>query len=137
MHLYSDFRMARWPIPVAARSKAWVFGRSLAGILGSIPSSSRSVVQRSGVPECDRKASIFRRLWPTRGCCAMGGRIYGKVFTYYHSSHLSIIRYDYMEALLPYEQEPNQNTPYDGRNSHTSLTTLGHYQDVTKILRKT
>ena len=28
----------RWePIPVAARSKAWVCGRSLAGIVGSIP----------------------------------------------------------------------------------------------------
>ena len=27
----------RVPIPVAARSKVWVSGRSLAGILGSIP----------------------------------------------------------------------------------------------------
>jgi len=26
-----------WPIPVAARSKAWVCGRSLAGIVGSNP----------------------------------------------------------------------------------------------------
>ena len=26
-----------WPIPVAARSKAWVYSRSLAGIVGSNP----------------------------------------------------------------------------------------------------
>jgi hypothetical protein len=26
-----------------------------------------------GVPECDREASIMRRPWPTRGCCATGG----------------------------------------------------------------
>jgi hypothetical protein len=24
------------------------------------------------VSECDREASIMRRLWPTRGCCDMG-----------------------------------------------------------------
>jgi hypothetical protein len=26
-----------WPIPVAVRSMAWVYGRSLAGIAGSTP----------------------------------------------------------------------------------------------------
>jgi hypothetical protein len=26
-----------------------------------------------GVSEWDREASIMRRPWPTRGCCAMGG----------------------------------------------------------------
>ena len=86
----------KWPIPVAARSKAWVCGRSLVGIVGSNPaggmdvcllwvgvvccqvevSASRlSLVQRSptecGVSECDREASIMRRPWPTRGYCAM------------------------------------------------------------------
>jgi hypothetical protein len=25
-----------------------------------------------GVSECDYEASIMRRPWPTRGCCAMG-----------------------------------------------------------------
>jgi hypothetical protein len=25
------------------------------------------------VSECDREASIMRRPWPPRGCCAMGG----------------------------------------------------------------
>jgi hypothetical protein len=24
--------------------------------------------------ECDREASIMRRPWPTRGCCAIGGK---------------------------------------------------------------
>ena len=35
----------------------------------------RSLVQRSptecGVSQCDREVSILRRLWPTRGCCAI------------------------------------------------------------------
>ena len=31
------------PIPVAARSKLWVYGRSLAGILGSNPSGIMDV----------------------------------------------------------------------------------------------
>jgi hypothetical protein len=37
--------------------------------------SGRSLVQRSpsdcGVSECTREASIIRRPWRTRGCCAM------------------------------------------------------------------
>jgi hypothetical protein len=37
--------------------------------------SGRSLVQSSptecGVSECDRGASIMRRPWPTRGCCAI------------------------------------------------------------------
>jgi hypothetical protein len=39
-----------------------------------VSASGCSLVQRSptesGVPECDREASIIRR--PTRGCCAIG-----------------------------------------------------------------
>jgi hypothetical protein len=31
------------PIPVAARSKAWVYGRSLAGIAGSNPAKDMDV----------------------------------------------------------------------------------------------
>jgi len=31
------------PVPVAARSKAWVYGRSLAGIVGSNPAGGRDV----------------------------------------------------------------------------------------------
>ena len=79
------------PIPVAALPKAWVCGRSLAGIAGSnaaegrgclsvvsvvccqveVSASGRSLVQRSltecGVSEYDREASILRRPWPTGG----------------------------------------------------------------------
>jgi hypothetical protein len=84
------------PIPVAvSRSKASICSRSLAGIAGSNPSGhvdvsmsfvsvgccqvevsawGWSLVRRSptdcGVSECDREASIMRRPWPTRGCCA-------------------------------------------------------------------
>jgi hypothetical protein len=78
--------------PAAARSKAWVCGRSLAGIVGSNPAggmdvcceccvlsevsaSGWSLVQRSpsecGVYECDREPWSMTTPWPTRGCCAM------------------------------------------------------------------
>ena len=79
--------------PLAARSKTWVCGRSLAGIAGSNPAGGMDVcceccvlssrgpcvglvtVQRSptdcGVSECDHESWIMRRPWPTGGCCAM------------------------------------------------------------------
>jgi hypothetical protein len=78
---------------VAARSKAWVCGRLLAGIAGSDPAGvgldvcseccvlpraflGRSFVQKSpsdcSVSECDYEASIMGGLEPLRGCCAMG-----------------------------------------------------------------
>ena len=71
------------PIPVDARSKAWVYGRSLAGILGSNPAggmdvcllslrradhSSRGVLPSAVCLKCDREASIMRRPRPPRGC---------------------------------------------------------------------
>ena len=80
---------------MAARSKTWVCGRSLAEILVSNPSgwhgclslvcvvccqvegsaSAWSLFQRSptdcGVSECDHGSSIMRRSLPTRGCCGM------------------------------------------------------------------
>jgi hypothetical protein len=78
-------------IPVAARSKTWVFGHSLAGIAGSNPAwgidvcllfflccqvefsaSGWSLLQRSStersVSECDREASKMRSPRPPRGC---------------------------------------------------------------------
>jgi len=81
------------PIPEAAQSKAWVYGRLLNGIAGSDPTESidmsvvsavwcqvevsatdRSLVQRSltecGMSECDREASTMR-LWATRGSLTM------------------------------------------------------------------
>jgi hypothetical protein len=87
------------PIPVAARSKALVCGRSLAGIAGSNPAGSmyvsceccvlwrrglcngRSIVQRSptecAVSEYDLEAATIRRSWPTRAVEPWGG---GKLF---------------------------------------------------------
>jgi len=38
-----------WPIPVAARSKAWVCGRSLAVIVGSNPTGSIDICCESCV----------------------------------------------------------------------------------------
>jgi hypothetical protein len=41
-----------------------------------VSATDRSLVQSSptecGVSECDREASIIRRPWPTKGCCAKG-----------------------------------------------------------------
>jgi len=77
-------------IPVASQSKAWVCGRSLAGILDSNPagswmytscdyclSSGRGICvglitrpeksYRVGVSACQSEASIMRRPWPNRG----------------------------------------------------------------------
>jgi hypothetical protein len=45
-----------------------------------VSASGWSPVQRGptecGVSECDREASILRRPWPTRGCCAMKKKHY-------------------------------------------------------------
>jgi len=77
------------PIPVAARSKEWVCGRSPAGIAEhrclsllsvvcrqiGVSTTGRSLVQRNPaeccVSECDREASIMRRHWSIMGCCAI------------------------------------------------------------------
>jgi len=81
-------------MPVAARFKAWVCDRLLAGIAGSNPAGAWMRVSceccvlsgrclydgpirppesttKCGVSECDREASIMRRPWPTRDCCAL------------------------------------------------------------------
>ena len=86
------------PIPVIARSKAWVHGRSHDGIAElnppghgylsvvtvacfqvDISGSGWSLVQRNPtdctVSEYDREATIMRKPWPTRGCCAKGKQI--------------------------------------------------------------
>ena len=89
--------LLKWSIVVAARSKAWVFDGffwycgfesrrrhawlSLVSALCcqvEISAKGRSLVQRSPT-ECvcvsDREASIMRRSWPTRACCAMGEKV--------------------------------------------------------------
>jgi len=80
------------PIPVAARSKAWVYGRSPDEIVGSNPAGGMGVCRECCVsgrglcdelitrPEesyglwcavvCDLETSWMRRPWPTGGCCA-------------------------------------------------------------------
>jgi hypothetical protein len=92
----TQFSSFLWVMSVSARFKAWVFGRSLAGITGSNPAGGMvvcllCVLSGTGlcfglitrpeesyrvwcVSECDREASIMRRPWPNRGCCAMGER---------------------------------------------------------------
>ena len=97
-------------VPVAARSEAWVCGRSPAGIAGSNPvaghrclsvvsvvcrqvevsTTGRSIVQRDptecDVAECDREPSILGRPWPTGGCFAMK-----KKYIYIHIHICNII----------------------------------------------
>jgi hypothetical protein len=41
-YIYIMYR-TNWPIPVAARSKAWICGRSLAGLAGSNPAKNMDV----------------------------------------------------------------------------------------------
>ena len=86
------------PVPVDARSKAWVCGRSLVRIAGSNTPppgtmgvccdgcvlSSRGLCvglitrpespTECGVSECYIETSIMRGLSLTRGCSAMGGQ---------------------------------------------------------------
>ena len=85
------------PVPVAARSKAWVCDRLLAGIVDSNPAGVMDVCREcyvlsgSGLcvelitrPEesyrlwcvvvCDLETSIMRRPWPTGGFFSMGGK---------------------------------------------------------------
>ena len=89
----------QFPIPVAARSKAWVCGLSLAGIAGSNPSEAwmsvscdYCVLSRNrpcvglitgpetptecGWSDCNREASIKGRSCPSRRCCAKKKRKY-------------------------------------------------------------
>jgi hypothetical protein len=79
---------------MAARSKAWFCGRSLAGIVGSNPAEGMDICllwvvcchvevsasdwsliwtspTQRGVSEYDREAWTMRRPWPTTGCRAM------------------------------------------------------------------
>jgi hypothetical protein len=84
-------------ILVAARCKAWICRRSLAGIVISNPAGGmevcflwvlcvvtqgslrradhllRVVLQEYGASACDREATAMKGPWPTRGCCAIGG----------------------------------------------------------------
>ena len=82
-------------VPVAARSKAWVWGRSPVGVVGSNPAGGKdvsvvccqvevsasgwSLVQRSpaqcDVSECDRE-ELMRKPRPTEGCWAMKNCMY-------------------------------------------------------------
>ena len=103
------------PIPVAARTKAWVCGSSLAGIAGSNPAGSMDVcilgvlcvvryrpLRRADhssrgvlpnvvcVTECDREASIMRRPWPTSGCCAVETKYIRELLNIPYIAHVNM-----------------------------------------------
>jgi hypothetical protein len=100
LYLQKHPQISQWlyftsPVQVAARSKAWICGRSLVGFAGSNPpgrhgclsfvsvvccqvevsATGWSLVQRSpaecGVSVCDHESSITRRPWPTGDYCAI------------------------------------------------------------------
>jgi hypothetical protein len=54
-------------IPVAARSKAWICGRSVAGLVGSNSAGGMDDCCEYCVSECDGEDSITRRPWLTMG----------------------------------------------------------------------
>ena len=91
LKIYICYQSVGMPVPVAARSRAWVWGRSPAETVGSNPTrgmdvcllwvvccqvevsaTSSSLVQRSptecGASLCDIETSWMRRPWPTVGC---------------------------------------------------------------------
>jgi len=57
--------------------------------------AGRSLVQKSstecGVSECHHEASIMRRPWTTRGCCAMENKDCGGVILVYHWARRCVI----------------------------------------------
>jgi hypothetical protein len=78
---------ARFYVPVAYRVCGFESRRGHGGLSVlrvvcfqlEVSASDRLLVQRGptdcGVSECDRAASIMRKLWPTSDCCAMVKKI--------------------------------------------------------------
>jgi hypothetical protein len=70
-----------------------------------VSASGRSLVQRShtecGVSKGDREASIVRKPWPTRGCCAMVGDLLREILS---SCDLAVVSAGraYFETTLVY-----------------------------------
>ena len=108
------------PIPMAARSKLWICGRSLPGIAAArflglrlrIPTGAWMSLVKSptecGVSECDREASTMRRPWPPMGCCAMKNipvnKNNTKVSRYVVAKSYLVILNDVTFVLTPFRQ---------------------------------
>jgi hypothetical protein len=81
---FTTANRAQWPraaarllgLRVRIPPRAWI-SASCECCQVEVSASGWSLGQRSptecGVSECDREASIKRRPWPIRGCCAIGG----------------------------------------------------------------
>jgi len=121
----TDFRIHIFlvPIPVAARPKALVCGRLLAGIVGSNPAgghkclslvsvvcckleitaSGWSVVQRSptecGVSECDHESSAMMRPWLT-GLLLHGKKIFLVEIQFYDPNVIVCFIFQTTESIL-------------------------------------
>ena len=117
-------------IPVAARPKAWVCGRSLAEIRVPTPPGARMFVSyaccvlsdrgllrrayrmsRGGLPsvcafvcarkrERDREAGIVRGPTPTRVCCVMGGGGRKNMFRLVNNDHTPIIGLFHLRCMF-------------------------------------
>jgi len=120
------------PIPVAARSKAWLCGCMLLVIVGLNPTggmdvsvvcqvavcaSGWSFLQRSR-SKCDREASILKRPWPTRGCCAtvlvqVFPRLVVRLSVTFHQrpTHMNLIRMTTRWFLINIELWCRRNYP--------------------------
>ena len=61
-------------LPRAWMSVSFVFCKVEVSTSGWSPVQSSRI--ECGVSECDRKAPIMRKPWPTRGCCSIGEKMY-------------------------------------------------------------
>jgi hypothetical protein len=86
--------------------------------------SGWSLVQRSptecGVSECDREASVMRRPWPTRGCCAKK-RSYSNFINNSNKRELYVTQLSFkcVSMWLTPRQRPTFNFQYDKFRSST------------------
>jgi hypothetical protein len=80
--IVNGLRHGLWPLTCSDRGFEYCWEHECLSLVGTVccqvevSVSGLSLVQRSltkyGVSKCDHEASIMRRPWPTRSCCAMG-----------------------------------------------------------------
>jgi hypothetical protein len=125
---YNTYVFPKWPCGLRRESACWDCGFEYHrgnGCLSLVSDvccqvevsvTGWSLVQRSpnecGVSECDREASIMRRSWPTRGCCAIGNikSVSKQAFMMYIHIH-NIYTYVHFSYVCLFTLSCNTNRP--------------------------